>query len=385
MSWNTGGSGGAGVPPVITQNPASVSDAVGTSATFGVAASGGDPKTYQWSVSTDGGATWNPVGGATASTLTLAGLTLAQTGNRYRCAVSNAGGTATSTAAVLTVTPVFSTSYGSGADGALVFDGAATVAGLVPVANVYTMTADLNATTLVVNNGVTLKVGTDNTTQFGIFATVSITCNGTILASIDGAYGRERHGLHAGSGALGGATNGAVGGAGSGVANVALGGGSSGLGGTGGNSGGAPGAQGVAGAWTPSVLHGLAPVIYAGGAGGPGGGAGAGINFGAGGGGGSGGGILLLSSPIITGNGTLSAPGQNGANGANSGALSGGGGGGSGGGGGLIMYISEAVLAGTLTTNVAGGTGGNPGTSTSGSAATAGTAGAAGQVLRLTA
>ncbi len=90
-------------PPTITQHPASRTVAVGQSATFSVSAAGTSPFRYQWQKSTNGGASFNNIVGATASSYTVASATAADNGARFRCVVSNSFGTDTSNAAILTV------------------------------------------------------------------------------------------------------------------------------------------------------------------------------------------------------------------------------------------------------------------------------------------
>jgi hypothetical protein len=61
--------------------------------------------TYQWQLSTDGGTNWANVSGATSATLSLSGLTTADSGKRYRCVVSATGvASVTTNSATLTVT-----------------------------------------------------------------------------------------------------------------------------------------------------------------------------------------------------------------------------------------------------------------------------------------
>ncbi|RYY49200.1 MAG: hypothetical protein EOO06_07930 [Chitinophagaceae bacterium] len=88
----------------ISSNPASTSVCLGAAASFSVTASGSS-LTYQWQVSTDAGATFTNIAGATASTYSIAAVTAAMNNNRYRVVVLSCGpnGT-TSTAAILTVT-----------------------------------------------------------------------------------------------------------------------------------------------------------------------------------------------------------------------------------------------------------------------------------------
>ena len=59
----------------------------------------------QWLVSTDGGATFSPVAGATTDTLTIADTTTAENGNEYEAVFTNGLGSATTNPATLTVIP----------------------------------------------------------------------------------------------------------------------------------------------------------------------------------------------------------------------------------------------------------------------------------------
>ncbi|HPG12559.1 MAG TPA: T9SS type A sorting domain-containing protein, partial [Chitinophagaceae bacterium] len=87
---------------------------VGSDASFSVSASGG-PLTYQWQISTDAGATWSNISGATSSTLNLAGVALSMSGNRYRVVIS-AGpcGSVNSGSATLTVNGLPNVSISAG-------------------------------------------------------------------------------------------------------------------------------------------------------------------------------------------------------------------------------------------------------------------------------
>src|SRR6266850_1944689 len=88
--------------PTITTQPTNQTVAAGQTATFTAAATGSPTPTAQWQVSTDGGVTFSNVSGATSTTLSFT-TTLSQNGNRYRAVFTNAAGTATTTAATLTV------------------------------------------------------------------------------------------------------------------------------------------------------------------------------------------------------------------------------------------------------------------------------------------
>ena len=90
--------------PQVTTQPVAQSVAAGGTATFTAAASGSPAPTVQWQVSTDGGTTFANVAGATSATLTLNGVTAGQNGNRYRAVFTNSAGSATTSAATLTVT-----------------------------------------------------------------------------------------------------------------------------------------------------------------------------------------------------------------------------------------------------------------------------------------
>ena len=86
------------VPPSITTQPASQSLTVGSTATFTVAATGTAPFAYQW---LENG---SPIAGATSSIYTTPVLATTDNGEQYSVIVTNAGGTVTSAAAILTVT-----------------------------------------------------------------------------------------------------------------------------------------------------------------------------------------------------------------------------------------------------------------------------------------
>jgi hypothetical protein len=90
----------------ITQ-PANRSACVNGSQTFTASAVGG-PFTYQWQVSTNGGATFTDVPGGTSQTLTLTNITQTMNNYQYRVRFTSAAcaSTALSNAATLTVNPL---------------------------------------------------------------------------------------------------------------------------------------------------------------------------------------------------------------------------------------------------------------------------------------
>ena len=85
-------------PPIITTQPASQTNSVGSAAVFTVQATGTLPLGYQWSFNTTN------LPGATNATLILANLQFSQAGN-YAVLVSNVVATTLSSNAVLTVSP----------------------------------------------------------------------------------------------------------------------------------------------------------------------------------------------------------------------------------------------------------------------------------------
>ncbi|MBD8608537.1 immunoglobulin domain-containing protein [Aeromicrobium sp. CFBP 8757] len=88
--------------PQVTTDPSDRTVEPGTSVSFTAAASGSPTPTVQWQRSTDGGASFANVAGATSTTFTFAAAR-GDDGNRYRAVFTNTRGTATSTAATLRV------------------------------------------------------------------------------------------------------------------------------------------------------------------------------------------------------------------------------------------------------------------------------------------
>ena len=87
--------------PTVTTNPVNQSAATGATATFTAAASGSPASTVQWQSSTDG-TTWSNIAGATSAKYSFT-ATLVASGTQYRAVFTNSVGTATTTAAVLSV------------------------------------------------------------------------------------------------------------------------------------------------------------------------------------------------------------------------------------------------------------------------------------------
>ena len=290
--------------------------------------------------------------------------------------------------------------FGNGSDGAVTFDGSTDYASFSSRSgSTYTLTRSVYATTIVVNNGVMVKVVGSGPTNMPIIARYSITNNGTISAKgadASGSTGGTSGGTTSITGGMlqrgvaggAGATTNAAGSAGNATSSgvVAQRGGAGGNGGAGTNAGGAGGAVNadVAGrgfvsgfliATGVSFSNANSPTSISGGAGGGGGGCN-GTNA-AGGGGGEGGYPLFLAAPLIINNGVITAVGGAGAAGATAGAGTGVAGGGGGGGGGCVaIYANSYVGTAPVVTGGSGGNGYNGGS--------AGASGSAGTVIYLT-
>lgn len=243
--------------------------------------------------------------------------------------------------------------YGDGNDGAVTISGNTS------------LTRDMYYSTLTVDSGVTLTPS-----GYRIFASTSVTVNGTISAKGGNASGITA-GTAVGSGTLGGGTDGGAGKSGeqaNGNSSSALTNSLGGRGGSGGNGGSYTG--GVSGTITAptaasgSVRH-LPNAInlylfpsgtltsVKGGTGGGGGACDASVDTPSSGAGGAGGGVMMICAPTITvsGTGTVTSKGGDGSAGS---GTNGWGGGGGGGGGGIIMLI-YSIYSNSGTVTVAGG------------------------------
>jgi alpha-tubulin suppressor-like RCC1 family protein len=89
--------------PVVTGQPASLTVEVGHSASFEASASGFPAPSVQWERSSNGGASFSPLSGATADQLAIAETQASENGDQYRAVFTNVAGKATSEAATLTV------------------------------------------------------------------------------------------------------------------------------------------------------------------------------------------------------------------------------------------------------------------------------------------
>ncbi|HEX2854080.1 MAG TPA: pectinesterase family protein [Opitutaceae bacterium] len=90
------------VAPSIVTDPVGATILVGGSHTFGVTANGTAPLSYQWQKSTDGGANYSDVVGATSDSYAISSATLSSAG-LYQVVVTNGQGSATSVPAELAI------------------------------------------------------------------------------------------------------------------------------------------------------------------------------------------------------------------------------------------------------------------------------------------
>lgn len=87
-------------PPVIFQQPQSVTRLLGAPATFSISAGGSMPVTYQWKLGT------NAITGATNATYTIAAVSPADAATNYNVLLTNPYGTSNSANATLTILPM---------------------------------------------------------------------------------------------------------------------------------------------------------------------------------------------------------------------------------------------------------------------------------------
>lgn len=91
-----------GSAPVVTVEPTDETVLDGALATLNAAASGSPTPSVQWLISTNGGASWGPFVGATSAPFSFR-ATLSNNGDEFEAVFSNTAGSATTTAAILSV------------------------------------------------------------------------------------------------------------------------------------------------------------------------------------------------------------------------------------------------------------------------------------------
>jgi len=118
-------------PSIMTQ-PANQTVNAGGTASFSAAASGNPTPTVQWQVSTDNGANFTDIAGATSTTYSFTAQA-SQNGHQYRAVFTNAASTATSNAATLTVTSSGGGGGGGGTNTPELGSGELLATGLLPL------------------------------------------------------------------------------------------------------------------------------------------------------------------------------------------------------------------------------------------------------------
>ncbi|HTA13187.1 MAG TPA: IPT/TIG domain-containing protein [Solirubrobacteraceae bacterium] len=89
--------------PVVTGQPTSLTVEVGQSVSFEASATGYPTPSVQWERSSNGGASFSAIAGASSEQLTVAATQASENGYQYRAVFTNVAGNATSEAATLTV------------------------------------------------------------------------------------------------------------------------------------------------------------------------------------------------------------------------------------------------------------------------------------------
>ena len=100
--------------PKITEQPEDEVVLAGSSVTFEAQATGKPTPTVQWELSSNGGTSYSPIGGATSNTFTIASTQLSESGHLFRAVFKNTAGTATTRVALLTVATTDYRAYGWG-------------------------------------------------------------------------------------------------------------------------------------------------------------------------------------------------------------------------------------------------------------------------------
>ncbi len=100
--------------PSVSLQPSPVLVAVGAEAHFESTATGNPPPTEQWEVSTNHGASWSAISGATSAKFTIATAQASENGHLIRATFKNSAGTISSTAARLTVASTDYAAFGWG-------------------------------------------------------------------------------------------------------------------------------------------------------------------------------------------------------------------------------------------------------------------------------
>ena len=165
----------------VTSSPSSTTVTSAQSVSFSAAATGSPAPTVQWQVSTDGGATFTDIPGATSTTLTFT-ASVSQNGNLYRAVFTNASGSVTSAAATLTVNAAAATTAVASSKNPTVFGQAVTF-----TATVSATAGTPTGTVTFLDGASTIGTATLDSTGAGAFTTSALAVgNHAITASYSG-------------------------------------------------------------------------------------------------------------------------------------------------------------------------------------------------------
>ena len=142
-------------PPSIATPPTNQSVTEGQPVTFTVGAAGTSPLAYQWQRN------MADIPGANSTSYTIASVSLADNGAKFRCVVSNAFGVANSNEATLTVTAnnplAIVTEQGS--DHAIAFDSVTMVTDPFPLSNPFNLSSDHRTRVMILASNLALLPG----------------------------------------------------------------------------------------------------------------------------------------------------------------------------------------------------------------------------------
>lgn len=166
-------------------SPAAPAVCVGGGTTFSVTGLAGGPvSAYQWQLSTDNGATWNNISGATSSTYSVSNATSAMSGNRYRAVLSAApcAGTFNSASATLTVNPLPVVTLAATDLNLTPGQTSVITASSTPAANTYSW--QLNGSTITGVSGNNYTANIDRLGTYTVTATTAAGCASSAAATI---------------------------------------------------------------------------------------------------------------------------------------------------------------------------------------------------------
>jgi len=161
--------------PLISTQPANVSVATPTTASFNVASSTAGVSN-QWQVSTNGGTTWNNVStgtGGTTNSYTTAATSLAMNNYQYRCVVTNCGVSTNSNPATLTVFTIADVVITE-----IMYDSSGTDDEWIEICNVSGSTQNLSNYSIAFQSSTLFTFPAGTTIPNGVCITVSVGSNG---------------------------------------------------------------------------------------------------------------------------------------------------------------------------------------------------------------